>query len=42
MNIFFLNILDSEKNNFLNEYSRFSLELNMQLNHFLAKFNEKK
>ena len=28
-------------NNFLNEYSGFSFEWNIELNHFLARFNEK-
>ena len=28
-------------NNFLNEYFGFYFELNIELNHFLARFNEK-
>ena len=28
-------------NNLLNEYLRFNFELNIELNHFLARFNEK-
>ena len=28
-------------NNFLNEYFGFSFEWNIELNHFLARFNEK-
>ena len=28
-------------NDFFNEYSGFSFELNIALNHFLARFNEK-
>ena len=28
-------------NNLLNEYLRFNFELNIELNHFLAGFNEK-